>query len=363
MKIAIDLSALQTQQKAGIEYYTHELVKALIAQDSANEFILLGRDKASLNHFNTSDRVRIIAKNIPGPHTIWMLWAALQTRILNVDCFLSTSNFLMNLLVKKSIQIIYDVTPISHSHFWPKKASKSFAAQLNMAVKNADKFVTISNTTKDNFLSLYPQASDRTFYIGSGLHTWAFEKSDASDVKKITGKFGIKAPYILSVGTIQPRKNYVNMIKAFAQFKERNNDFTYVIVGKDGWMFDDVYTTVNDLGIEDSVIFTKYAEETELKALYDGASAMMFCSFAEGFGLPLLEARARKIPVIASDIPVHREVVDGYGEFCDPNDPSDISKSIESAISNRVMDKKLKQILEEFSWEGVAKRLIEVYSV
>jgi len=177
--------------------------------------------------------------------------------------------------------------------------------------------------------------------------------------ENIREKYGIKGDYILSVGTLQPRKNYIRLIEAFSILQ--STAYTLIIVGKPGWLFEEIYQAPKKFGVEKKVKFLNYVPDEDLPGLYKGASCFVLVSLYEGFGIPILEAMANSCPVVASNVSSLPEVVGDAGVLVDPYDIGDIAKGIKKAISQRkeFIEKGLKQS-HHFSWEKCAKETLEV---
>jgi glycosyltransferase involved in cell wall biosynthesis len=180
--------------------------------------------------------------------------------------------------------------------------------------------------------------------------------------------YGIDGDYVLSVGSIQPRKNLVRLIKAYASLRGNrggNNFPKLVLVGKRAWLFDDTLRALEAAGISDSVVMTGYVPESDLPALYSGALCFIYPSFFEGFGLPPLEAMKCGAPVIVGNATSLPEVVGDAGLKVDPFDVSAIAWAMDQLIK----DAELRQELREkglaraklFDWKETARRTLAVY--
>ena len=171
--------------------------------------------------------------------------------------------------------------------------------------------------------------------------------------------------YILYVGTIAPHKNIEMLIKAFNYINDKIPEYKLVICGKKGWMYDQVFKTVNELNITDRVVFTDFVNNNELEVLYKNAELFVSVSLYEGFGFPPLEAMARNVPVLVSDIPVFKETCLDCAEYCNPNEIEDIGSKIIKLVSDKELCsnriKKAAVRAEYFNWSRAALETYKVY--
>jgi glycosyltransferase involved in cell wall biosynthesis len=180
--------------------------------------------------------------------------------------------------------------------------------------------------------------------------------------------YGIDGPYILSVGSIQPRKNLARLVKAYASLRGKYAQTELpklVLVGKCAWLYDETLRALEQTGVSESVILTGYVPETVLPALYSGALCFVYPSFFEGFGLPPLEAMKCGAPVIVGNKTSLPEVVGNAGLTVDPFDVSAIAAAIENLINDSVLRRELsvkgRERAELFDWRETAKQTLKIY--
>jgi glycosyltransferase involved in cell wall biosynthesis len=273
----------------------------------------------------------------------------------DIDFVLSASNFIVSTFCKNVIQVIHDVSPITHPENVNLVSRLKFRILLALAVRNAKKLVCISEYTKQELIKVFPLAKNKAGYIGVGLHEWTQSpKSSENQINNVLSKYHLEKPYFLSVSTLQPRKNYSRAIAGFNTFVQDNPTYTYAIAGKKGWFYEAIFSTVKELGLESTVHFLDYVPEADLPALYDGSAGLIFVSTEEGAGLPPLEALSRSKPVVLSDIPVHRETAGEDAIYVDPLSALSIAEGIKSALK---ADIGAVEILKKHTWENVASRL------
>jgi glycosyltransferase involved in cell wall biosynthesis len=179
-------------------------------------------------------------------------------------------------------------------------------------------------------------------------------------------RWGLDEPYVLSVGTLEPRKNIRCLIRAFCSLpQEIRNNHLLVIAGGKGWLSSDVYQTVVEMGAESRIRFVGYVPEPDLPWLYCGATCFAYPSLYEGFGLPPLEAMASGIPVITSNTSSLPEVVGAAGLMVSPKNEEELQSAIIKVLSDaglrREMSREGLRHSAKFSWENTARETLKVY--
>jgi glycosyltransferase involved in cell wall biosynthesis len=181
-------------------------------------------------------------------------------------------------------------------------------------------------------------------------------------------KYSLPEKYLLYLGTIEPRKNIPAIIRAFHLFSQKDKQgYKLVIVGKKGWMFQEVFELVKSLELQEKVVFPGYVAEEDKPFLYAGADIFLFPSLYEGFGMPPLEAMACGVPVITSNTSSLPEVVGDAGIQTDPMDLDAISKAILDLTTDPILHQTLAakglQRAKGFTWEDSVKKLLNVYKM
>jgi len=290
-------------------------------------------------------------------------------------------------------------------HMFPQRYYLDFASRY--AAGNSDAIIAVSGATKNDLIKRYKVDSKKISVVSEGVDTGFFKPSSKFKVQSSKLKYGIRSPYILFVGTIQPRKNLLMLIEAFAnlvhsaQWKvnsQKNKDYalttnhlSLVVAGKLGWDYKEILNAPRKFGVEKNVKFVGRVDDFDLPALYTGAAAFVYPSLFEGFGLPILEALSCGCPVIASDIAPHREILAkifklqtpnskigpwnlGFGHLqkvseamvlVKPQATDEWARVLYQTISKyetrSTFSNKNLRIEAKFSWIEVAKRTLEVF--
>ena len=254
---------------------------------------------------------------------------------------------------------------LSYIHF-PQLFKKKDLYQLKLwtklSVKKAKKVFTISKASKSDIIKVYGVPESKVIVTYPGIKG----KSTMQNSKLLKDKYGIEGEYILFVGTLQPRKNIKKLIEAFSKLSTFNSQLStlnLVVVGKKGWMYEEILGAPKKFGIEDKVKFLDFVTDEELQALYKNALCFILPSLYEGFGLPVLEAMQNGCPVITSNISSLPEAGGDAALYVDPQDVNDIADKIQKVISNQklrddMMEKGYKQV-KKFSWEKTARETLK----
>ncbi len=355
MKKGFDISMI-TKDKAGIGYYASELLKSLLRKDPDNYFLFTNSENNIPIEFK--DRNVIVIKS-KAPGFLWIVkvsWFLVRNKF---DLFISPSNFLFGILFPKTIQIVHDLSPVKYPEFFGKSSSLKYKYMLKLAIKRSLFIATNSNTTRQDIIDSYKtKHTSKIRTIGIGLNSWALEEKNEKQMKIVKHKYDLPDNFILSLSTLEPRKNHKNMIRAFADVSKQDDDLFYVIAGKKGWLFDDIFELVKNLKLEHKIKFIGYVDEKDLASLIDLSKLLLYVSIWEGVGMPPMEALIRNKPVVVSDLKVFKEFLESKAVFVDPSSPESIKKGIDIGLKSDV--KNVYDLLDEYSWEKVSDNLINL---
>jgi glycosyltransferase involved in cell wall biosynthesis len=229
----------------------------------------------------------------------------------------------------------------------------------------ASHLIADSSATKRDLIERYGIKPDKITVVYPGYDEATFQPvKDEAAIEAVKARYGIAGDYILFVGTLQPRKNLARLIEAFADCRLPIADCRLVIAGKKGWLYEEIFQQVEELGLEGSVVFTDYVPEGDLPALLSGARLFVFPSLYEGFGLPVLEAMACGTPVVCSSASSLPEVVGDAAVLVDPMDVKGLAMAIERVLGDEELRAKLIEHgfeqAKKFSWERCARETLDV---
>lgn len=371
MIIGIDISVLNDEKRTGIAVYVYELIKALLSLNKKDTFILfaftpLATYKYIKNlEFKKYPNVKMKIFKMPSKvfRRVFLLWQKIDfppvdLLIGKVDVFHSFNWYLPPLKNGKIVATVFDLTSIIYPKWHHDKTTELDKIRFERISKYADQVITISENTKKDFQKIslhpkieviYPAASD------------TFKKNISNiNLKKILNKYSLKAGYFLSVATMEPRKNIVNLIKAFNLSKVNKK---LVLIGGSGWKNKQVLKLISKN--KKNITNLGFVTSGDLPYLYKGATALIYPSFYEGFGIPVLEAMSIGINVITSNNSSLPEVGGEGGYYINPRNIKDISNAIKKISKDKSLSEKLKRKgfiqAKKFSWQKSARSLNNLY--
>jgi glycosyltransferase involved in cell wall biosynthesis len=293
-----------------------------------------------------------------------------------VDVFFSPHIFSSSVSKKcKTITTFHDLSFENYPEFYSfGKNYWHFLMNPRKQAQKADKIIAVSQSTKDDLVKIYGIEPEKIKVIYSGINS-VFStclpvgkvQYSVSSISKIKKKYNLPEKYILYLGTLEPRKNIIGLIKAFELFKKsyklQATSYKLIIAGSKGWLYKDIFKAVQNSPAKDDIIFTGFIDDKDKSALYSLADLFVYPSFYEGFGFPPLEAMSSGTPVITSNFSSLPEAVGNAAITVNPYDLDELAKAIEMVLS----DEKLRDILIErgykrvknFSWEKCAEETLE----
>jgi len=254
------------------------------------------------------------------------------------------------------------VTTVHDLHFFlhPEDAAaemrRDFPVLLRQHCKKSDAIIAVSEYTRQQLIGRLEIPSSKVYAIPHGVDEYFRERVNEQELQRVRSKFKIQSPYFLFVGTLEPRKNLRTLLQAFRGVP----DSQLVLAGPEGWGKENWQDLLND-----RVVRTGYLSKEDLRALYQGAVALVMPSLEEGFGLPLLEAMASGIPVIASRIPVFEEIGSSAPLFFEKTDAEELRSCLQKIQSGTELRRKHveqgAEVVRKFSWKTAAAKTIAIY--
>jgi len=237
--------------------------------------------------------------------------------------------------------------------------------KLPLAARKATAIITPSETVKGEVCEHLGVSADKVFAIPEAARA-CFYPMPAAESRPVCQRFGIEGEFLLFVGTVEPRKNLLTLVRAFEQIIRSNSSkLQLVIAGEKGWLSGDLMDYLRDSHIGERVLFTGHLPDEDLRALYSSCRVFVYPSLYEGFGLPLLEAMACGAPVVTSRIPSIVETVGDVARLISPTDVDDLARGI-TALLDDAGEREHRSTAgiahaKKFSWERTASATWEVY--
>jgi glycosyltransferase involved in cell wall biosynthesis len=373
LHIGIDYTAA-VHQRAGIGRYARGIVSGLAKQPSEHSFLLLVaggevRTSAPMHALGASFRVR----RLPLSERAWtILWHRLRLPLPvdvlagPLDVFHSPDYVLPPVRRARKVVTIHDLSFLRY----PEAAEPSLRRYLSAAVPRcageADVILADSENTRRDVVELLGLPSEKVYVIYPGVDQRFSAIQERESLEAVKERYGLSYPFILSVGTLEPRKNLIVLLEAYAMLKERRDlPHRLVIAGGKGWLYEGIFQRVQELSLGAGVVFLEFVPDDLLPSLYTLADLLAFPSLYEGFGLPPLEAMACGTPVVTSESSSLPEVVGEAGLMVPADDPGALAEAMGRVLD----DAKLSEDLvarglaraAQFSWEAAGKKLLAVY--
>ena len=308
-RIGIDVSLLKIKL-AGMGIYVKELIELFAQIDHENEYFLFTNADLQCNLKLTSN-FKIIKWTIK-PHIVWLqLGIPLMMKIYKIQIFWQPDHILPVIkMCNNNYVTVHDLSAYKFHGIAMKRVELVYKLFLKDSCLNADKVIAISNYTKNDIRETFkiPEEKIKVIYNGDSPYKRK-NRLKQDDVKKCLDKYNINKSYFMFVGTINPRKNIVTLIKAFELFREnKSGDAKLVLVGAYGWNAENVIEAIENSKFKNDIIKTGYVSEKEKEVLYRNSKVFVFPSILEGFGLPVLETMSIGVPVISSNVSSMPEV-------------------------------------------------------
>jgi glycosyltransferase involved in cell wall biosynthesis len=346
---------------AGISRYTHKLIDAFIKGEYPLD-ILMRKD--FVDKYKGTN-IRFVDKNITSSTGRILQEQFRENRHYKDYGLIHFPDYATPLLYSGAkVATIHDMAmhTMKDKYTFMQNLTKNIL--LEYTIRKADRLICDSEFAKKELLNYYPNVQDKAKVVYLGIEKPKIDINE--EVKRrVLSKLNIHSRFILYVGTIAPHKNIDSLIKAFANVKKEERDYKLVIAGKKGWMYEEVFHTIRNLGLEKDVIFTGFIEDLELEVLYKATEFFVSVSLYEGFGFPPLEAMVRGCPALVSNIEAFKEMCGNHASFCNPKDVDDITKHLLEMLGNQELRYGLIQLgterAKQFNWDKTAKETYQVY--
>jgi glycosyltransferase involved in cell wall biosynthesis len=367
LRIAIDAHSVGVGL-AGNESYATNLIEALAEIDPINDYTLYVTSNEAVERF--SKRWPNFSVRTTLPHTPLIripLTLSAELRKHPVDVL----HVQFTAPPFSPCPLVVSIHDLSFEHL-PETFNRRSRTQLRFTVRRsarkAARIISLSEHGRRDVIATYGISPEFVTAIPIAAPRQFEPIEDEKELQRIRHTYGIAQDYILSVSSIQPRKNLTRLISAYAHLQAARPGTKLpqlVIVGKCAWLYDETLDAINENGVEGSVIVTGYVPDNDLPALYSGALCFVYPSYFEGFGLPPLEAMKCGSPVIAGNRTSLPEVVGDAGLLVNPFDVEAITSAMARLIDNPGLRSELSvkglNRARMFDWRETARRTLEVY--
>jgi glycosyltransferase involved in cell wall biosynthesis len=357
------LSLAESYRSAGINWYIYNLLHHLPDAAPGIEVTVFLSERRYTAAAGIRRRVSRLPTHRPWVRILWeqalQPWAVRKARVdllhspahvgpLVSDCpFVVTVHDLSFLLFPKNF----------------RRLNRSYLQTLTrLSVHRAQRIITVSESTKRDVVQQYGISPAKIDTIYNGVDP-SFRPLPHDQVREFRRTMGLPERFLLFVGTLEPRKNVVRLIEAYARLSKGRPPL--MLIGGKGWLYEEIFGRVEALGLTGEVRFVGYVPSDALPLWYNAAELFVYPSVYEGFGLPPLEAMACGTPVITSPASSLPEVVGPAGLLVDPTDPEALAEAMEQLLTARDLQEQMRAAglaqAQVFSWEKTARRTADSY--
>ncbi|MGB8648071.1 MAG: glycosyltransferase family 1 protein [Anaerolineae bacterium] len=359
MLLGIDASRAVTAAPTGTENYSRQLIRAMLELPSSLRFRLYTRSFPPSDLFPATGNYEI--RTIPFPR----LWthARLSAEMLRhpPDALWVPAHVIPPLHPRRTLVTVHDLGYRYFPQAHPPLARLYLDLSTRWNAHAAAGILADSEATRRDLAHFYRVNPDKVRVVYPALNPeWQHLAVSPEDVARVGQHYHTGGDYMIAVGTVHPRKNYRRLLQAFAQLPQ---PYRLVIVGKKGWLYQEIFETLQQLDLGDRVLFLDYVPPADLPPLYAGARLAVMPSLYEGFGFPVLEAQACGTPVACSNTSSLPEAAGEGAEFFDPRAVEAMAAAMRRVLSDAARRDALialgKRNVERFSWARAAEQVVE----
>ncbi len=394
MIIGIDIRMLARGARTGVEEYTINLFSGMLCLDKNIKYKLFynGYQKIKLDYdWLKLPNVEIMQFRMPNRvldvSSCILNYPKINRLLKGVDLFFSPHIFLSSVSKKcKTVVTFHDLSFEKYPEFY--SAGKNywhFSMSPKKQAKKADQIIAVSQSTKDDLVNIYNIDPEKIKVIYSGMGDESRIVNSELRILEIRKKYNLPEKYVLYLGTLEPRKNIVGLIKAFEKLRKNPScslfqgggcisplskgvrgisNVKLVIAGSKGWLYKDIFKVAKNSSVRNDIIFTGFIEDKDKSILYSNAELFVYPSFYEGFGFPPLEAMMYGTPVITSNFSSLPEAVGDAAIMVNPYNLDELAEAMKIVLA----DNKLKNLLvkkgfervKKFNWKKCAEETLEV---
>lgn len=370
MKILLEASVLQRKKMTGVDYYAKNLFEELVSLKSDHEFFIsYFKNDGPLNFANTSKNVKKIPINYFTRRVYNVLFrlhlAPKIDSIIKQDFDLIIFPDFVVWPHKKSTRtmlIVHDTTYYDMPSLVAPRLRRYLTKFVPRSLVKSDMIVVNSENTKQSLIKHYKVNEKKIIKINPAVNRNQFSSSSPDKIKQLKRKYKIPKKYFLYLGTIEPRKNIINIIKAYKSLeKDLKNNYCLVLAGGQGWLDQEIKTEI-ELSSKENILVLGYVDQQDMSSLYSGAEAFVFPSLYEGWGMPVLEAMACGTPVITANNSSLPEVSGGAAIMLKKNNTLELANAMKKLVNDKSVSVKYSKLgldrVKKIRWKEEAWKLL-----
>lgn len=368
MRIGVNTRLLLKDKLEGIGWFSNELLKRIVINNPQHEFIFFF-DRPFDEQFIYAPNVKGVVLKPQARHPfLYVLWSEVAIpaalKKYKVDVFFSPEGLSTTKSKVPTVCTIHDLAFLHYPQFVDKLSKWHYQKYYPKFCKQASKIVAVSTYTKEDVIKQYKVPAEKIDIVYNAPNV-AYTPLSYEEKQAVKKQYTDGCEYFLFTSAMHPRKNVINLLKAFVKFKRRQNTkMKLVMVGRMAWQFKDIEEAKNFMPFKEDVVWTGYLGVEALSKLTGAAYAAVYPSLFEGFGIPIIEAIACNVPVITSDVTSMPEVGGDAALYADPTDVDMIAGQLNRIYIDEFLRNKLIKNcpaqLEKFNWDQSAEKLWNV---
>ncbi len=368
MVIAVNTRFLLKDQLEGCGYFLSEIFKRITLAYPEHKFIFIFDREFDPQFIYSSNIIPVVTGPAARHPLLWKLWYDLKVPAVlkkyKADVFVSADGFCSLQTKVPQCLVVHDLAFLHFPGLIKRSQSWYYKRFTPKFLEKAKTVVTVSEFSKADILQHYKIDPEKIDVIYNGVHK-NFLPLSFEDKQKVKQEFTEGCEYFIYTGSIHPRKNLLNLLKAFSLFKKRQQtNMKLVLVGRLAWKYEKFVQDLKSYKYRNDVVMTGYADESVLTKLTASAYGMVYPSLFEGFGLPVVEAMQTGVPVITSQQSAMEEIANGSALLADPEDPRSIAEQMmrlykDEKLRNELIQKGFEKVVR-YNWDKTAKLFWEV---
>lgn len=364
MRIGYEITAV-SEQPSGVGTYALQLLRGMVEEEREHEYLLFSNRPHHRQHIGALSGLHDMMRPFPSR----MLWMQLllpgQLGALRPDLCHYPNSIAPLRSPCPYVITVHDMTLSQMPRYHPWRKQLLVRPLVPLVARRATRVITVSSQARDDVVRLLRIPASRVSVIPEAAAP-IFRPVARAEQERVRERYGLRKPFVLYMGTLEPRKNLIRLIQAWHRLRQRAAiPHQLVLVGAPGWQYGPIYAAARRLGYADDVIFAGYLPREDLPGLVCAADAFAFPSLAEGFGLPALEAMACGTPTLISDTPALREVAGDAALAANPRDVAALSAALERLLTDEPLRERLRGAgiarAALFSWRRTARETLAVY--
>ncbi|MEM7798154.1 MAG: glycosyltransferase family 1 protein [Chloroflexota bacterium] len=366
MHIGID-ARLPYYQRGGISQYTLFLIQALARRDQQNRYTIFQLRKDGDSYLPSQPNFTRGNLFTPCHHRLESITLSAELLPHRLDLLHSPDFIPPRRGGKRHVITVHDLNFIYYPQFLTAESRRYYLEQIESAVEKADHISADSHYTREDVIERLNVPPEKITTVHLSVNPLYQRQYTAAEIRATLDQYKLSPGFILAVGTLEPRKNYAGLIQSYAKCRsEYGVDLPLVIIGKKGWLYDDIFETINALKLNRHVHHLSGIFDEALAHFYHGAGVLVTPSHFEGFGLPGLEALNCSCPIILSNRGSLPEIAGEAGLLLDPDDSDAWAETIYQVLHDSTLRERMistgSQHAATFSWDEAARKTLDIYA-